>query len=99
MFEIQKNKIILSVLNALKTNKNPCKNYKTEKFARRVGQLQSELYGKHFDSIGGMMNFSVVLVPSWGRYVISFDMTEMMKRDTFMGGCITQPNFDGFYTH
>ena len=99
MFEYQKKHIISKVEKMLETNKNPCKNYKTMNGADKIAQKMAQKYGNHFDKMGIWLNYSIILVPSWGRYVISFDMTKAMKNNTFMGGCITQPNFDGFFTH
>ena len=79
------------------TNKNPCKSYKSEHSANIAAGKLSVIYGSFYDRKGEKMKYHIALVPSWGRYIIVFDMTEMAARPEFRGGYIGQPANDGHW--
>ena len=79
------------------TNKNPCKSYKSEHSANIIAGKHADVYGRFYDRKGEKMKYHIAFVPSWGRYIIIFDMTEMAARPEFCGGYIGQPANDGHW--
>ena len=92
-------RIIEVVDNWRETNKTPCKNYGTVETAKRAAITGAERYGKYFCTNKNPLKYAIIFVPSWGRYVVGYDLTEAMGRKTFMGGYIGAPNNEGFFTY
>ena len=68
------------------TNKNPCKNYATEKATKRMAQIAAT----HFDRQGRKdapeARYVVFYIAAWGRWVGVIDLSELMNRPNSMGG-------------
>ena len=61
------------------TNKNPCKNYATEAAAEKVAEEAAQKIADYFE-VSKPCRYVVVFNPAWGRWIIGFDMTEMLSR-------------------
>ena len=69
----------------LKETATPCKLYKSEATAERVGEKVAVLAANHFGS-NHPMKFIVVYVPSINKYAVAFDINEILNRSDSHGG-------------
>ena len=69
----------------LEETATPCKLYKSEATAERVGEKVALMAANHFQS-NHPMNFVVVHVPSIDKYAVAFDMNELLNRSDAGGG-------------
>lgn len=90
--------LIARIEEARSTTRTPCKSYATEAGAERVAEERAEAYGQVFDKSGASCRYIVVFNEAWGRWVIGFDMTEMCRRNGFMGGYVGLPGDNGHFT-
>jgi len=80
---------------------NPCKSYATEERAEAVARAYSVTLANYFSRCEGgtPARYIVAFSPAMGRWVIGFDLTELMRRSTFTGGYIGVASDKGFYTY
>tara|TARA_R110002124_G_scaffold105110_1_gene255714 strand:+ start:287 stop:568 length:282 start_codon:yes stop_codon:yes gene_type:complete len=69
----------------LEETATPCKLYKSEATAERVGEKVALMAANYFQS-NHPMNFVVVHVPSIDKYAVAFDMNELLNRSDCNGG-------------
>jgi predicted ATPase len=84
------------------TNKKPCKSYATEAKAEEVAQTLAVKYAAYFaNSKNGNApcRFIVVFNEAWGRWVVGFDFSELLSRNSSTGGYIGIASNDGFFTY
>jgi hypothetical protein len=86
------------------TNKTPCKSYATEAAAEKVAQQLAQEVAQYFfretrqGDQAQPMRYIVAFNEAWGRWVVGFDMTELMGRQSFSGGYLMVLAQKGFYT-
>ena len=84
------------------TNKHPCKNYATEAAAERVASSFAATLALHHDRSETNQQkpcrYVVVFNEAWGRWVIGFDLTELLSRSTSVGGYVGLAGDAGFFT-
>jgi hypothetical protein len=78
-------------------NKNPCKNYATERAARKAVADAAMRAGKLFDRDQKSARFVVFYNEAWGRWIGAMDYTELLSRKSSLGGYIGA--IKGFYTY
>lgn len=82
--------LIARIESARAENKNPCKSYSTEANAEKVAAKTAQDVANYFHKAKGddarSMRYVVVFVPSWGRWVCGFDMSELINRSSSTGG-------------
>lgn len=75
-----------------KTNKVPCKNFKTERAAEKATADMARIVGRHFDKFNSVdakpAQYVVFYIEAWGRWVGCINLTEVMRRPTSSGGYI-----------
>jgi hypothetical protein len=79
------------------TNKQPCKNYATQRAAEKATANAAKLAGEYFDSKAAPVRYVVFFNEAWGRWVGALDYTELVRRSTFQGGYLGADL--GFYTY
>lgn len=72
------------------TNKNPCKNYASEaaaeKATAKMAQEAANYFSRHQGIDARPAHYVVFYVKSWGRWVGSIDMSELLNRESSTGG-------------
>jgi predicted ATPase len=84
------------------TNKKPCKSYASEAKAESVAKELSAKYAEHFaKSRGGNApcRYIVAFNEAWGRWIVGFDFSELLGRNTSTGGYLGIASADGFFTY
>jgi predicted ATPase len=85
------------------TNKKPCKSYATEAKAEEVAQALAVKYAAYFCSTRfetqNPCRYIVVFNEAWGRWVVGFDFSELLSRNSSTGGYIGIASKDGFFTY
>lgn len=83
--------------------KNPCKSYKTEAKAEEVAAAFAVKLANYFSRFNATdirpCRYVVVYNEAWGRWVVGFDLTELLGRNTSTGGYIGVAGDAGFYTY
>lgn len=81
--------------------KNPCKHYSTEARAELVAERLSEEFATHFaiDKTQQPCRYVVAFNQAWGRWVVGFDLTELMARKTSTGGYVGLTAQAGFFSY
>jgi hypothetical protein len=86
----------------LLTNKNPCKNYKTEEAAEKATSEAATLVAQHFSSNNETLeqaDYVVFYVESWGRWVGAIDLTKVTMNPKAKGGYLGIVSQLGFYSY
>jgi predicted ATPase len=84
------------------TNKTPCKSYVTEAKAESVAKELSVKYGNYFakrTGENGPCRYVVAYNEAWGRWIVGFDFSELLGRNSSTGGYIGIASKDGFFTY
>jgi hypothetical protein len=84
------------------TNKMPCKSYATEAKAESVAKELSVKYGNYFANRhgeNGPCRYVVAYNEAWGRWIVGFDFSELLGRNSSTGGYIGIASKDGFFTY
>jgi hypothetical protein len=81
--------------------KNPCKHYSTEAKAESVAKNLSKEFATHFaiDKTQQPCRYVVAFDQAWGRWVVGFDLTELMGRTTSTGGYVGLAAQAGFFSY
>lgn len=85
-----------------KETKNPCKSYATEAAAETVAETYAIQFAMHFAKVNVRARpcrYIVVYNAAWGRWVIGFDLTELMNRTDSTGGYLGIISDHGFYSY
>ena len=93
--------IIDSIEERRAETKTPCKSYATQAKAEEIAAPLAQQFANHF-SIDGTQQpcrYIVAHDDAWGRWIVAFDFTEMLRRDTSTGGYIGIAADRGFYTY
>lgn len=93
--------IIDSIEERRAQTKTPCKSYATQAKAEAIAATLAQQFADYF-SIDGTQRpcrYIVAHNEAWNRWVVAFDLTELMRRDTFSGGYIGTVADRGFYTY
>ena len=83
-------------------NKSPCKSYASEAKAVAVAEKKAVQYAKHFsqyDCDNMPARYIVAYNNAWGRWIVAFDFSELMSRNTSTGGFVGLAAADGFYSY
>jgi hypothetical protein len=83
-------------------NKNPCKSYATEAKAIAVAEKKAAYYADYFADQGVKTKparYIVAYNDAWGRWIVAFDFSELMSRNTSNGGFIGIAAQQGFYSY
>ena len=84
-------------------NKNPCKSYATQAKAELVAKKFAPKYAAHFakniHQEQAPCRYIVVFNVAWGRWVVGFDFSELLARNSSTGGFVGIASADGFYTY
>jgi predicted ATPase len=83
-------------------NKKPCKSYATEAKAEAVAQILSVKYAEYFaNSKNGNApcRYMVAYNEAWGRWIVGFDFSELLGRNSSTGGYLGIASKDGFFTY
>lgn len=85
------------------TNKTPCKSYATEAKAEAVAKELAVKYAAHFCArrfeTQEPCRYIVVFNEAWGRWIVGFDFSQLLSRNTSTGGYIGIASADGFFTY
>jgi hypothetical protein len=81
--------------------KNPCKSYTTEAKAEAVAADYAAKLGNYFATLQTQSpaRYVVVFNAAWGRWVVGFDLSELLSRKTSTGGYIGVASDAGFFTY
>jgi hypothetical protein len=79
----------------------PCKSYSTEAKAEAVAADYAQKLANYFvvADVQQAARYIVVYNAAWGRWVIGFDLTELLSRRTSTGGYVGVASDAGFYTY
>ena len=84
-----------------KTNKNPCKSYATQAAAEKATAKMAQDAANYFDAQrrtdAPSARYVVFYNEAWGRWVGAIDLTELLQRNTSVGGYLGFCT--GFYTY
>ena len=85
------------------TNAKPCKAYKTEQKAEAVAEEFAKVFAKYFARFDTAdikpCRYIVAYNEAWGKWVIGFDFTELLSRETSTGGYLGVASEKGFFTY
>jgi hypothetical protein len=85
------------------TNAKPCKSYKTEAKAEEVAEELAVSFANYFSRFDTTdirpCRYIVVFNEAWGRWVVGFDFTELLARQSSTGGYIGVAGDKGFFTY
>lgn len=84
------------------SNKKPCKSYASQDKAEAVAVSLATKYSTYFTQphlTSRPCRYIVVFNEAWGRWVVGFDFTELLSRNTSTGGYLGIASADGFYTY
>jgi len=87
--------LIARIEDYRKETKSPCKSYATEARAEKVAEEYSVRFANYFEQ-ERPMRYIVAYNEAWGRWVIGFDMTEMLARG--VGGYFGVVANENFFT-
>ena len=81
--------------------KNPCKNYSTEAKAESVAKRFSKEFAAHFAVAKTQQpcRYVVAFDQAWGKWIVGFDLTELMSRKTSTGGYVGVAARAGFFSY
>jgi len=81
--------------------KNPCKNYSTEAKAESVAKRFSKEFAAHFAVAKTQQpcRYVVAFDQAWGKWIVGFDLTELMGRKTSTGGYVGVAAQAGFFSY
>lgn len=93
--------LIARIEERRKETANPCKSYATEAKAEAVASEFAQKLANHFakGDHQGEARYIVAYDEAWGRWVIGFDLTELLRRSTSTGGYIGIASDAGFFTY
>tara|TARA_R110001632_G_scaffold119141_1_gene231679 strand:+ start:490 stop:789 length:300 start_codon:yes stop_codon:yes gene_type:complete len=93
--------IIDSIEERRAETKTPCKSYATQARAEKTAASLAQQFANHFaiQEKQHPCRYIVAHDEAWGRWIVAFDFTEMLRRDTSTGGYIGIASDIGFYTY
>ncbi len=77
--------VLERITDRLQETKTPCKLYKTEQAAEKVGHKTAKMAAEYFSANEPML-FSVVSIPSINKYAVTFNITELLSRPETSNG-------------
>ncbi len=77
--------VLERITDRLQETKTPCKLYKTEEAAEKIGHKIAELAAEYF-SANQPAFFNVIHIPSIDKYAVAFNLNELISRPETSGG-------------
>jgi len=78
--------------------KNPCKSFKSEAGAEKAAQKMARIGANHF-AANEPAHYVVFLHPQLGRWVVAFDLNELVRRPETCGGYLGVFAAKDFYSY
>lgn len=95
--------LIARVEDYRKTNAKPCKSYATEAKAEAVAEELAMTFANYFAAFNNTnirpCRYVVVFNEAWGRWIVGFDFTELLRREGMTGGYVGIASDKGFFTY
>ena len=79
--------VLERITERLKETKTPCKLYKTEQAAEKVGHKTAKMVAEYFSANQPAL-FNIIHIPSINKYAVAFNLNELLSRPETGNGYI-----------
>jgi len=86
------------ITERMSETKNPCKSFKSEAGAEKAAEKMARIGANHFMS-ERPANYVVFLHPELSRWVVGFDLSELLRRPETTGGYLGVFAAKDFYSY